>query len=45
MIGDIGMGFPALVGVTADAFGLGAGLMLYIVIPLLMLVLVMRDRR
>lgn len=41
-IGLAGAAFPALVGAVADAWGLGAGLALYAVTPLLVLVLVLR---
>jgi len=45
LIGMLGMGFPALVGAVADAFGLGAGLLLYALIPLLILPLAALSRR
>ena len=38
-IGMVGMGFPALVGLVADAHGLGAGVGLYAVLPLVILAL------
>lgn len=46
VIGLAGAGFPALVGWTADAWGLGAGLGLYAAVPalLLALTLVLRPR-
>jgi predicted MFS family arabinose efflux permease len=46
-IGMAGIGFPALAGLAADAYGLAAGLALYAAIPLLILALLLleRDRR
>jgi hypothetical protein len=44
LIGMLGMGFPGVVGAVADAFGLGAGLALYALIPVLILPLVARNR-
>ncbi|HEX2037560.1 MAG TPA: MFS transporter [Chloroflexota bacterium] len=40
-IGLCGIGFPALVGKVADAFGLTAGLGLYAAVPLVLLLLVL----
>ncbi|MDP2213147.1 sugar MFS transporter [Phenylobacterium sp.] len=41
-IGLAGAGFPALVGLAADAWGLAAGLGLYVAVPAVMLVLTLR---
>jgi hypothetical protein len=38
-IGLFGIGFPALVGAVSDAFGLAAGLGLYVAVPLAILLL------
>jgi hypothetical protein len=43
-IGLLGIGFPALVGMMADAFGLAAGLALYAAVPLAILLLVVGTR-
>ena len=43
-VGMIGIGFPALVGLAADAWGLGPAVGLYAVIPLIVLALVTLDR-
>ncbi|HXQ09363.1 MAG TPA: MFS transporter [Caulobacteraceae bacterium] len=45
LIGMVGMGFPALVGATSDAFGLAAGLSLYLLVPVIILPLVARNAR
>jgi len=44
-VGMVGIGFPPLVGLVADHAGLGAGIALYAVIPVLVLALVALDRR
>jgi hypothetical protein len=42
----LGMGFPALVGAVADAWGLAAGVGLYVAVPVAILALVaLRPRR
>ena len=45
VIGMVGMGFPAVVGATSDAFGLAAGLSLYLLVPVIILPLVARNWR
>ena len=45
LIGMVGMGFPAVVGATSDAFGLAAGLSLYLLVPVIILPLVARNAR
>ena len=45
LIGMVGMGFPAVVGAVSDAFGLAAGLSLYLVVPVIILPLVARNWR
>jgi predicted MFS family arabinose efflux permease len=45
LIGTVGMGFPAVVGATSDAFGLAAGLSLYLLVPVIILPLVARNAR
>jgi predicted MFS family arabinose efflux permease len=45
LIGMLGMGFPALVGAVSDAFGLAAGLSLYLLVPVIILPLVARNAR
>jgi predicted MFS family arabinose efflux permease len=44
-IGLAGAGFPALVGLAADAWGLAAGLALYVAVPAAMLALTLRLGR
>jgi predicted MFS family arabinose efflux permease len=44
-VGMVGIGFPALVGLAADAWGLAPAVGLYAVIPLIVLALVALDRR
>ena len=44
-VGMIGIGFPALVGLAADAWGLGPAIGLYALIPVLVLALVAADRK
>lgn len=39
MVGHAGLGFPALVGAASDAFGLAAGLGLYALVPVAILLL------
>jgi predicted MFS family arabinose efflux permease len=43
-IGMLGLGFPALVGLVADAHGLTAGVSLYVAIPPIILALVLGGR-
>jgi predicted MFS family arabinose efflux permease len=45
LVGMVGMGFPAVVGAVSDAFGLAAGLSLYLVVPVIILPLVARNWR
>lgn len=45
LLGMAAMGFPALVGFTADAYGLGAGVGLYAAVPLVILALLALWRR
>ena len=45
VIGMLGMGFPAVVGAVSDAFGLAAGLSLYLLVPVIILPLVVRNAR
>jgi hypothetical protein len=44
-IGLAGIGFPALVGAVADAHGLAAGMAVYGVVPLIVLVLVVVEHQ
>jgi predicted MFS family arabinose efflux permease len=46
LVGMLGMGFPALVGAVADAWGLAAGVGLYVAVPVAIAALVaLRPRR
>ena len=45
LIGMVGMGFPAVVGAVSDAYGLAAGLSLYLLVPVIILPLVARNAR
>jgi predicted MFS family arabinose efflux permease len=45
LIGMLGMGFPALVGIVADSHGLAAALGLYAAVPVVILALVALARR
>jgi hypothetical protein len=44
LIGMAGMGFPLATGALSDAFGLGAGVALYGVVPAIVLARVLLDR-
>ena len=45
LIGMVGMGFPAVVGAVSDAYGLAAGLSLYLAVPVIILPLIARNSR
>jgi predicted MFS family arabinose efflux permease len=45
LVGMIGLGFPAVVGAVSDAYGLAAGLGLYVLVPIAIVPLIATARR